>query len=131
MDTVTITALGARGEGLAEVDGARVFVPFTLPGDVAGIEHEGDRGVLVSLVEPGPDRIDPFCPYFGSCGGCGLQHVGPATYSAFKRGLVVDALVHGGIDVAVDELIDARGNGRRRATLHADNTKAGYMRARM
>lgn len=130
MDTVTITGLGARGEGVASVGGTRVFVPFTLPGDVVEIEHEGERGTLVSLETPGPDRIDPFCPYYGTCGGCGLQHVGPATYAAFKSGLVVDALAHGGIEAVVDELIDARGNGRRRATLHADSTKAGYMRAR-
>jgi 23S rRNA (uracil1939-C5)-methyltransferase len=130
MDIVTIAALGARGEGIATVGGGRVFVPFTLPGDVVEIEHEGERGTLVSLREAGPDRIDPFCPYFGTCGGCALQHAGPDTYTAFKRGLVVDALAHGGIIADVDELVDARGQGRRRATLHADATKAGYMRAR-
>ncbi|HQZ11395.1 MAG TPA: RNA methyltransferase [Devosia sp.] len=125
-----IESLGQRGEGVADVEGRRVFVPFTLPGDIAEVEAEGDRGTMVSLVEPGPDRIEPFCPYFTKCGGCLLQHVGPTTYAEFKRGLVEQALRHGGIDAPVLPVLDARGNGRRRATLHATTSGAGYMRAR-
>lgn len=130
MTQVTITSLGQRGEGVAEIDGQRVYVPFTLPGEVAKIEAEGERGTLVSIIEPSPDRIAPFCGYFGTCGGCTLQHAGPAAYAAFKRGLLESALSHAGIDVPVGELVDARGNGRRRATLHTSAAGAGYMRAR-
>src|SRR5690606_16270936 len=70
------------------------------------------------------------CPYFTRCGGCALQHVGPDAYAAFKRELVVGALRHAGIETDVKALVDARGAGRRRATLHADAKAAGYMRAR-
>jgi 23S rRNA (uracil1939-C5)-methyltransferase len=125
-----IESLGQRGEGIADVEGRRVFVPFTLPGDIAEVTAEGDRGTMVELVEPGPDRIEPFCPYFTKCGSCALQHVGPDTYASFKHGLVEEVLRHGGIDAAVLPVIDARGNGRRRATLHATTSGAGYMRAR-
>jgi 23S rRNA (uracil1939-C5)-methyltransferase len=125
-----IESLGQRGEGVADVDGRRIFVPFTLPGDGVEIEVEGDRGTLVSIWDQGPDRIQPFCPYFGTCGGCLLQHVGPTAYGAFKHGLVETALRHGGVDTPVSALIDARGNGRRRATLHATATIAGYMKVR-
>ena len=128
--TVAIEALGQRGEGIADVGGERVFVPFTLPGETADIEATGDRGTLVSLRDVSPDRIDPFCPYFGTCGGCALQHAGPALYAEFKRGLVVEALRHRGIETDVSPLLDARGEGRRRATLHATPDGAGYMRAR-
>jgi 23S rRNA (uracil1939-C5)-methyltransferase len=127
---VTITALGARGDGIALVGDRRVFVPFTLPGEVVEVDVEDDRGTTVSFRDRSPDRIEPFCPYFTVCGGCLLQHVGPDTYAAFKRDLVVDALTHGGIETTVSPLVDARGNGRRRATLHANEHIAGYMRAR-
>lgn len=130
MVQVTISGLGQRGEGVAEIDGLRVYVPFTLPGEVVEIAAVGERGTLVSVLEPSPDRIEPFCPYFGICGGCALQHVAPAAYAAFKRGLVESALSHAGIEVEVGELIDARGIGRRRATLHTRAAGAGYMRAR-
>ena len=70
------SGLGQRGAGVAEVDGQRVYVPFTLPGEVVEIEAEGERGTLLSVIEASPDRIAPFCGYFGICGGCTLQHVG-------------------------------------------------------
>jgi 23S rRNA (uracil1939-C5)-methyltransferase len=130
MVKTTITALGQRGEGIAEIGGQRVYVPFTLPGEEVEISVEGERGSLVSVLSPSPDRIDPFCPYFGTCGGCALQHVAPGTYAEFKRELVASALSHAGIDVPVGELIDARGNGRRRVTLHTRAAGAGFMRAR-
>jgi 23S rRNA (uracil1939-C5)-methyltransferase len=37
---------------------------------------------------------------------------------------------HAGIETDVKPLVDARGAGRRRATLHASSSAAGYMRAR-
>lgn len=128
--TVAIEALGQRGDGIARIDDARVFVPFTLPGETAEVALEGERGTLVSLRDTSPDRVDPFCPYFGTCGGCALQHAGPAVYTEFKRGLVVEALRQRRIETDVSLLLDARGNGRRRATLHATADGAGYMRAR-
>jgi len=125
-----IISLGQRGEGIAEIGGQRVYVPFTLPGEAVEISVDGERGTLLSVLSPSPDRIDALCPYFGTCGGCALQHVAPPAYAEFKRGLVATALSHAGIDAPVEQLIDARGIGRRRATLHTRASGAGYMRAR-
>jgi 23S rRNA (uracil1939-C5)-methyltransferase len=127
---VTITALGRRGEGIAEIDGRRVFVPFTLPGERVGIDVDGERGTLREVLQPSSDRALPFSAYFGACGGCTLQHLSPAAYAAFKRGLVVDALARAGLDAPVAELVLAHGAGRRRATMHARRHGAGYMRLR-
>lgn len=130
MTTVTITALGRRGEGIAEAGGKRVFVPFTLPGERVEIDVEGDRGTLREVLAPSPDRATPFSPYFGACGGCTLQHLGPQAYADFKRGLVTDALARAGVDAPVADLVLAHGAGRRRATLHARQHGAGYMQLR-
>jgi len=130
MIETTIQSLGQRGEGTAEVNGHRVFVPFTLPGERVGVDTDGERGQLVEILAASPDRVEPFCPYFGTCGGCSLQHAGPTTYAEFKRGLVVTALSHAGIDLPVGEVIDARGAGRRRTTLHIRKHGAGYAKAR-
>ena len=43
-------------------------------------------------------------------------------YRVWKRDIVIAALRQVGIDCAVDELIDAHGAGRRRATFHARRT---------
>ena len=82
------------------------------------------------LPDPPQDRADPFCPYFGTCGGCTLQHYGPASYDALKRGLVKDALRFHQVDAELEPTIEAHGDGRRRATLHARGKAVGYMAAR-
>jgi 23S rRNA (uracil1939-C5)-methyltransferase len=124
----TITALGQKGEGLTQWEGQRLFVPKTLPGEQVLVDVAGERGALVEVLEPSADRVEPFCPYFRQCGGCALQHAGPQTYAAFKRGLVQTALQFAGLDCPVGEVVDARGAGRRRASLHVRGTRAGYMR---
>lgn len=80
--------------------------------------------------DPPEDRATPFCPYFGTCGGCTLQHYGPASYDALKRGLVEDALRSHRVAGTLEATIGAHGDGRRRATLHARGKDVGYMAAR-
>ncbi len=76
------------------------------------------------------DSAEPFCPYYGTCGGCTLQHLGPASYDAAKRGLVEDALRYHQVQATLEPMIAAHGDGRRRATLHARGKEVGYMAAR-
>jgi 23S rRNA (uracil1939-C5)-methyltransferase len=130
MTEVLIDSIGQHGDGIAEVGGERVFVPFTLPGERVEISREGERGTLLRILAPSAERAEPACPYFGACGGCSLQHMNRATYAEFKRGLVVTSLAHAGVAVEVAPLVDATGAGRRRATLHVRKAGAGYMRAR-
>ena len=82
------------------------------------------------LPDPPQDSATPFCPYFGTCGGCTLQHYGPASYDALKRGLVDDALRTHKVAASLEPTIAAHGDGRRRATLHARGQEVGYMAAR-
>jgi 23S rRNA (uracil1939-C5)-methyltransferase len=131
---LTIERLGERGEGFARTGEARVFVPHTIPGDTIRAEIAGETGRLVDIITPSPDRQAPFCPYYGTCGGCAIQGYREAAYREWKRGLVIDALARAGVDAAVDPLIDAHGEGRRRATFHArveaGKARVGFMQAR-
>lgn len=128
--TTTIESLGHKGEGVALIEGKRVFVPMTLPGEVVEIDVDDERGRLLNVLEPSASRQAPPCRHFGSCGGCQLQHMDRASYEAFKIGLVETPLRHAGVQAKVTRLIDASGAGRRRATLHARAEGAGYMRLR-
>ena len=94
-------------------------MPYALPGETVEVEREGDRARLLRVIVPSPDRIEPICPHFGTCGGCALQHWRSETYRAWKRGLAVAALAQVGIEAPVSDLVDAHGQGRRRATFHA------------
>lgn len=129
MSEVTITRLGALGDGVAELGGERLHIPFALPGERIRIGLPGDRAAPEAVLAASPDRVEPFCPHFGLCGGCQLQHMALPAQRDFKRQLVVDALARAGIDAPVGETVGATG-GRQRATFHVRDGKAGYMRPR-
>ena len=78
-----------------------------------------DRRHLIRVDVASAERIAPVCPHFGICGGCALQHWSAARYRDWKRALVVEALAQAGLDAPVAGLIDAHGEGRRRAVFHA------------
>lgn len=131
---LSIERMGARGEGLAAGPDGPLHLPGALPGETVQAAVAGDRGTLLVIETPSADRIEPFCPLFGRCGGCTLQHWAPEPYAAWKRGLVVRALEREGLETEVAPLVPAGGEGRRRVTLHArqgaGGVEVGFMAAR-
>jgi 23S rRNA (uracil1939-C5)-methyltransferase len=121
-ERLTIARLGHRGDGIAETLAGLIYVPYTLPGETVEAEPVAghpDRRHLLRVVGASAERIPAICKHFGVCGGCALQHWIAPRYRAWKRELVVNTLAQAGIAAAVEELIDAHGEGRRRAVLHA------------
>ena len=129
-ERLTISHFGNRGDGVAEIPGGAVFVPYTLPGETVEVDAfpgHPDRRHLLRVETPSPERIAPICPHFGVCGGCQTQHWDFSRYRDWKRGLVVEALRHAGLDAPVCELVDAHGEGRRRAVFHARRASHGVL----
>lgn len=118
-ERVVIDHIGHQGDGVVRGEGVPLFVPYTLPGETVEIERSNERALLRAVIAPSAERIAPICPHFGICGGCALQHWQEAGYRAWKRELVVAALKQAGVTAEVGALIDAHGEGRRRAVLHA------------
>lgn len=119
---ITIEELGARGDGIGRLpDGARVFVEGVLAGEVIEARlFDKERAQLVKVVTPSSDRAVPPCPHFNICGGCVLQHIGPAAYADFKKNHVLHTLERDGVVPGHVEgpFISAPGT-RRRATFAA------------
>lgn len=116
-EIVEIVRLGHAGDG---VTAAGLFVPGTVPGDVARIRRDGERGHLLELIARGPDRSEPPCAHFGRCGGCALQHVAQPAYLAWKHDLVVTALKQRGFaHVPVEDIHAVKPGTRRRASFKA------------
>lgn len=118
--TLDILEMGARGDGIAEHDGERYFVPFTLPGEVVEAEPVDKRGEgvateLVEVLSPSRHREKPPCAHFGVCGGCALQHWRHDIYSAWKASLIERALKQRGLTAPAFEppLLGAPGERRR------------------
>jgi 23S rRNA (uracil1939-C5)-methyltransferase len=121
-ELLTISHLGHRGDGVAETPAGPVFVPYALPGETVEAEAvpgHPDRRRLLRVERASAERIAPICPHFGRCGGCAVQHWDWDHYRAWKRELVTSALAQAGLAADVDDLIDAHGEGRRRAVFHA------------
>jgi 23S rRNA (uracil1939-C5)-methyltransferase len=121
-ERLVIDRLAHRGDGVADTPSGPLYVPYTLPGETIEVEPvpgQPDRRHLLRIETASAERIEPFCPHFGVCGGCAIQHWSPDRYREWKRSHVAAALDQAGLDATVDELIDAHGEGRRRATFHA------------
>lgn len=126
---VIVSEIGARGDGIASFDGAKLFVPLTVPGDRVrvrvqdsggGAKGEGLRAELLEVLEPGPGRGTAPCGHFGTCGGCTLQHMDDAAYAAWKVGLVRGALARVGLGEApMEPLSRTPPAARRRARFAA------------
>lgn len=115
VDTAKITDLGHGGDGIAETDDGRVYVPFTLPGETVDIERTGGRGRPLKILVASPHRTDPICRHFGTCGGCALQHMARSEYLAWKRNVVVESFAQRGIDANVEPTVAIAAHSRRRA----------------
>lgn len=121
-ERLVISRLGQRGDGIADTPDGPAFVPYALPGETVTVEPiagHTERRHLLAVDTPSPERVAPVCKHFGICGGCALQHWALDRQLAWKRDLVTEALHSAGLDAPVAEAIDAHGDGRRRATLHA------------
>lgn len=114
--TLTITSMGARGEGQAEGPAGPVHVPFTLPGEVVNAAVHGGRGTLMALLETSNERVVPVCSHFEQCGGCVLQHWQMDAQLEWKRDIVRDALAKRGIAADVLPTVACGPDERRRVT---------------
>ncbi len=99
----TIEKLIYGGDGLAHLpadergQGKAVFVPFVLPGErveasLAESKPGFSRARLDKVLEPGPGRVTPGCPYFGECGGCQYQHIAYEQQLQFKAEILRETL---------------------------------------
>ena len=138
VERLVIDHVGHRGDGVAFTDGQSVYVPYTLGGETVEVApvpgQHPDRRRLLQVERASPERVTPFCPHFGTCGGCAIQHWETERYRAWKRDIVIETLAQAKLACDVHPLIDAHGLGRRRITLHArigthDVLKVGFAAA--
>jgi 23S rRNA (uracil1939-C5)-methyltransferase len=102
--TLTISAMSSEGSGIGKLDGVPVFVPLTGVGDVCQVKIVKTAktyayGILLQLLSPSPDRVEPDCPQFQKCGGCVYRHISYQAECRIKENRVRDALQRiGGFD---------------------------------
>ena len=134
----TVEKLVAGGDGLARYDGIPLFVPRSAPGDrlrLRIVERRPDygRAEILEILDPGPGRREPPCPYFERCGGCDLQHLEDRRQVELKAAAVRETLRRvGGVELPSDtEIVAGPMWGYRvRTQLHTrvveGRTEVGY-----
>jgi len=90
LENILITDYAAEGKSLVRHDGKVVFVSGAIPGDKVNIQigkskKDWAEGRAIKIVEPSPDRLDPFCKHFGTCGGCKWQMLPYEKQLQFKQ----------------------------------------------
>ncbi|MFO7627282.1 MAG: RsmD family RNA methyltransferase [Candidatus Fermentibacteraceae bacterium] len=89
--TLKVSSLGNRVGGIAlQDDGPVVFIRGALPGETVKVlvTSYGKKHLdaeLVSVLSPCPERVEPFCPLHGVCGGCSLQHLAYTAQLFWKK----------------------------------------------
>jgi 23S rRNA (uracil1939-C5)-methyltransferase len=134
-DSVLIESLGNRVGGIARpADSPAVFVRGALPGEQVTIRNQRNKknfveAELASVEKPSPHRVEPFCRYYGVCGGCSLQHLEYSEQLVWKKKWVEKAVRNLSVP-ALDDTVpspETRGYRNRvtfdvsdgRLTLHA------------
>ncbi len=96
---VPIQTLAFGGKGLARLDDFVVFVTGAVPGDVVRVsvtkaKKRYAEARVLELIKPSPDRLEPRCSSFGTCGGCVWQNIDYGVQLAYKAQQVRESLEH-------------------------------------
>ena len=99
MPVATIESLDHEGRGVTHVDGKALFVDGALPGET--VEYSVyrrkpgyERAQISRVLRASAQRVTPRCAYFGTCGGCSMQHLDPVAQAATKQRVLEDNLWH-------------------------------------
>jgi len=85
-----VSGMAHGGDALARHEGKVIFIPYVLPGEEVVVELTEERASysrarLVEVLTPSPDRVEPRCLHYGTCGGCQWQHIAYERQSALRE----------------------------------------------
>jgi 23S rRNA (uracil1939-C5)-methyltransferase len=99
MPFARIESLDREGRGVAHVDGKTIFVDGAITGE--DVEYSSYRkkpaweaAQVLRIGKAASARVAPRCAFFGTCGGCSMQHVEDRAQVAAKQRVLEDALWH-------------------------------------
>ncbi|MGV6801331.1 MAG: class I SAM-dependent RNA methyltransferase [bacterium] len=125
-----IKNLGLQGDGVLEVAGKPVHIPYCLPGEDVRALARGGKGELTEIITASAQRRRAPCKHFGpqggGCGGCSLQHLSSDYYQQWKVDNIVQALAREGVGAKqILPLLSSPLRSRRRAGFHLRRTRQG------
>jgi tRNA/tmRNA/rRNA uracil-C5-methylase (TrmA/RlmC/RlmD family) len=138
--TTTIEKVAHGGHFIARHEGAVFFIRHGIPGESVVVEVTGtgksfNRGDVVEVIDPSPDRVKAPCSYAHrlGCGGCDFQHISVSRQLELKREVISEQfarIAKMDLQVPVEE-VSSPLHWRTRAILNIDGSgKAGFFGSR-
>jgi 23S rRNA (uracil1939-C5)-methyltransferase len=92
-----IESIDHEGIGVAHVDGKVTFIDGGVTGERVTFARRRSRGnfdlgTVTEVLAESSQRVTPRCRYFGTCGGCAMQHIEPSAQVAAKQRVLEDNL---------------------------------------
>lgn len=99
--TAFIEKLSHDGRGIANIQQVTTFIAGSLPTETVTykIKHKSSHyheAEAIDILKSAPERIQPICPHFRICGGCGLQHMNDDMQLSLKENTLLEQLKHFG-----------------------------------
>lgn len=110
---LNIESLTSEGSAIGRHDGLAVFVRGAVPGDkiiahIIKVSKNYAVGIIDSIAEPSPARIESDCSVSEKCGGCSFRNVDYKAELGYKKQRVEDTLLRiGHLNVSVKSVIGA------------------------
>ncbi|MBQ4379346.1 MAG: 23S rRNA (uracil(1939)-C(5))-methyltransferase RlmD [Treponema sp.] len=101
-EIVTTQKIVSGGNCLSQINGKNVFIPYAVPGEKIEIEitksfRDYDIAKIIKVLEPSPERTDAFCPLYGVCGGCNMQHISGNYQKELRKSILKDCFEREGL----------------------------------
>jgi 23S rRNA (uracil1939-C5)-methyltransferase len=97
---LSVESLDLEGQGVAHnSEGKVVFIEGALPGEQVQVsvfrrKNNWEQASISALRRESSQRVTPGCRYFGTCGGCKMQHFQAGAQLATKQRALEDGLWH-------------------------------------
>jgi 23S rRNA (uracil1939-C5)-methyltransferase len=97
LENLEVIDTSSEGKSIAKHEGLVVFIEGAVPGDIVDVmvhrkKNSFAEGKVHLLKKASPNRINPICEHFGTCGGCKWQNFSYESQLHFKQKHVQDAL---------------------------------------
>lgn len=130
---VSATSYTHEGMGVCRYKNVPIFVSKMLVGETGRVMIKQIKpnyliGVLVTLLEKSPQRIQSDCIHYNMCGGCSLRHMNANEQNSFKVNLIKSNLLkYAGIDIAKISVVPSPSRNYRNKASFVAGSKNGKL----
>ena len=113
----------------------KCFVEGSVIGDIVDVKIEKENknfysGKIINFIKKSRNRVEPFCEYFGKCGGCDLQYLNDNYYYEIKLNDLYNHLLKNSYKIEKNdiEIFKTKKFSRRRINLKYSAGKYGFFK---